>query len=93
MYMKTNNSLLKMTIGIFAILIITNMILNTNSTLEGLSLQDVNTLSGDLDSLINNVENKQKIYNEDFKQIDDSMNSENAALQSESNAVTKDMMS
>tara|TARA_X000001036_G_C20178681_1_gene602559 strand:+ start:70 stop:345 length:276 start_codon:yes stop_codon:yes gene_type:complete len=91
--MKTNNSLLKMTIGIFAILIITNMILNTNSTLEGLSLQDVNTLSGDLDSLINNVENKQKIYNEDFKQIDDSMNSENAALQSESNAVTKDMMS
>ena len=91
--MKTNNSLLKMSIGLVAILIITNMILNTNSTLEGLSLQDVKTLSGDLDSLINNVENKQKIYNEDFKQIDDSMNSENAALQSESNAVTKDMMS
>ena len=91
--MKTNNSLLKITIGIIAILIITNMILNTNSTLEGLSLQDVKTLSGDLDSLINNVENKQKIYNEDFKQIDDSMNSENAALQSESNSVTKDMMS
>ena len=91
--MKTNNSLLKMSIGLVAILIITNMILNTNSTLEGLSLQDVKTLSGDLDSLINNVENKQKIYNEDFKQIDDSMNSENAALQSESNSVTKDMMS
>lgn len=91
--MKTNNSLLKMTIGLVAILIITNMILNTNSTLEGLSLQDVKTLSGDLDSLINNVENKQKIYNEDFKQIDDSMNSENAALQSESNSVTKDVMS
>ncbi len=91
--MKTNNSLLKITIGIIAILIITNMILNTNSTLEGLSLQDVKTLSGDLDSLINNVENKQKIYNEDFKQINDSMNSENAALQSESNSVTKDMMS
>lgn len=91
--MKTNNSLLKMTIGLVAILIITNMILNTNSTLEALSLQDVKTLSGDLDSLINNVENKQKIYNVDFKQIEDSMNSENAALQSESNAVTKDMMS
>ena len=90
--MKTNNSLLKMTIGLVAILIITNMILNTNSILEGLALQDVKTLSGDLDSLINNVENKQKIYNEDFKQIDDSMNSENAALQSESNSVTKDMM-
>ena len=82
-----------MTIGIFAILIITNMILNTNSTLEGLSLQDVNTLSGKLDSLINNVENKQKIYNEDFKRIKDSIDSENAALQSESNAVIRDMMS
>ncbi len=91
--MKRQNSYLKITIGIIAILIITNMILNTNSTLEGLELQDVNTLSGDLDSLINNVENKQKIYNEDFKQIEDSMDSDNAALQSESNSVTSDMLS
>ena len=91
--MKRQNSYLKITIGIIAILIITTMILNTNSTLEGLELQDVNTLSGDLDSLINNVENKQKIYNEDFKQIEDSMDSDNAALQSESNSVTSDMLS
>ncbi len=91
--MKGQNRFLKVAVGIFAILIITNMILNTNSTLEGLSLQDVNTLSGKLDSLINNVENKQKIYNEDFKRIENSMNSDSDALQSESNSVTSDMLS